>query len=184
MTTANKLTVLRLALIPIMLIFLIFPEIPLSGLWAALVFIAAGITDILDGSIARKTGTVTDFGKVFDPIADKVLVIAALLPLVANGTIHWAFALIIVGRELSVGGLRTVAAAKGTPVIAASKIAKNKTLVTDIALVMALLQSLPVFSFLRDWYITFAVLCVAAVLTIWSMLDYFIHNPLDMGGKG
>ncbi|MGI6315109.1 MAG: CDP-diacylglycerol--glycerol-3-phosphate 3-phosphatidyltransferase [Christensenellales bacterium] len=183
MTTANKLTLVRMAMIPVMLVFLIFPEIPLARLWAALVFIVAGITDILDGCIARKTGTVTDFGKVFDPITDKLLVIAAMLPLVANGTIHWGFALVIVGRELLVGGLRTVAASKGTPVISASKIAKGKTLVTDIALAMALLQDVAVFSFFRDWYITLGTLCLATVLTVWSMVDYFLHNPMDMGGK-
>lgn len=175
MTLANKLTVARLAVIPVILAIVAWP-FPGSSALAALLFVLAAVTDILDGKIARKTNTVTDFGKVFDPIADKLLVMAILLPLSASGRLHWVVPFIILGRELTISGFRIVAAAKGIPVIAASQWGKWKTTLTDVALVMMLLE--PVLPFLKAWWISDTVMLVSVVLTLVSMVDYFVRNKL------
>ena len=177
MTLANKLTIARLVLIPVLL-GVLASSVPWSGLLAAILFVVAAVTDILDGKIARSAHTVTDFGKIFDPIADKLLVLAALLPLTAAGRVHWAVTFIILGRELAISGFRIVAAAKGIPVIAASSLGKLKTVLTDVAIVMMLLEdTLP---FLRTWWISDAVMLAAVVLTVVSMMDYFVKNRVAM----
>lgn len=99
MSLANKLTLARIAMVPV---FLVLAEIPFPHhmTWAAAVFLAATLTDLLDGYFARKHGTVSGFGKIFDPIADKILVLSALLPLAVQGRLSVWVVLILVGREI------------------------------------------------------------------------------------
>ena len=114
MNLANKLTMLRVILVPIFLIFLIGKGIPYVSIIATLIFIIASLTDQLDGYIARSRNQITNFGKFMDPLADKLLVTAALISLVELHLIpSWA-AVIIIAREFAVSGLRTVAASEGT----------------------------------------------------------------------
>ena len=175
MTLANKLTLGRLAVIPVIEGLLLAQQtwcLHLSGV----LFVLAAVTDLLDGKIARKTNTVTDFGKVFDPVADKLLTLAVLMPLTAWGRIPWLASVIILGRELLIGGYRTVFAGRGR-VIAAGPWGKWKTTITDIALVMLLFEgSLP---FLKAWYISDIVLWAAVILTVISLVDYLVRNPMD-----
>ena len=172
MTTANKLTILRVVLIPVFLI-LMLAEFP-GHLWLALaVFILASLTDWLDGHIARKYGQVTSFGKFMDPLADKLLVTAALLVFVQWGQIPGWAAFVILAREFGVTGLRLVAASDGT-VIAAGMSGKVKTFSTLVCmcLMMTPLHSLvlipPAF--------TLDTLCVIVMLvtTVWSGAEYFL----------
>ena len=172
MTTANKLTILRVVMIPVFLILMLvsFP----GHLWLALaVFILASLTDYLDGHIARKYNQVTAFGKFMDPLADKLLVTAALLIFVQWGQIPGWAAFVILAREFGVTGLRLVAASDGT-VIAAGMSGKVKTFssLVCLCLMMTPLHSLtlipPAF--------TLDTLCVIVMLvtTVWSGAEYFI----------
>ena len=172
MTTANKLTLLRVIMIPVFLV-LMLAEFP-GHLWIALaVFILASLTDYLDGHIARKYGQVTAFGKFMDPLADKLLVTAALLIFVQWGQVPGWAAFVILAREFGVTGLRLVAASDGT-VIAAGMSGKVKTFSTLVCmcLMMTPLHSLtlipPAF--------TLDTLCVIVMLvtTVWSGAEYFI----------
>lgn len=129
MNLPNKLTMLRMALIPVFLVFMLCTGIPHNYLWALIVFAGASLTDMLDGQIARKRGLVTNFGKFMDPLADKLLVMSAL---VCFTQLEPAFALpavvlvLILAREFAVTALRTLAADNGV-VIAADKWGKIKT---------------------------------------------------------
>ena len=173
MTTANKLTILRVILIPVffLLMLLTFP----GHKWLALaVFIVASVTDYLDGHIARKYHQVTAFGKFMDPLADKLLVMAALLVFVQWGQAPAWAVFIILAREFAVTGLRLVAAADGT-VIAAGISGKVKTFssLVCLCLMMTPLHSLtlipPAF--------TLDALCVIVMVavTIWSGAEYFVR---------
>lgn len=132
MNLPNKLTMLRMALIPFFLVFMFCGAIPYRYLWALVIFAAASITDFLDGSIARKRGLVTNFGKFMDPLADKLLTIAAMVCLVdilKHPYLPWlpvVALILILSRELAVTALRTLAADAGV-VIAADRWGKIKT---------------------------------------------------------
>lgn len=166
MTTANKLTMLRVFLIPVFLIVLYW-EFP-GHRWAALViFVLASVTDMIDGYVARHFNQITDFGKFMDPLADKVLVMAAMLWFVEVGRMPaWAL-LIVVVREFAVTALRLVAV-EGGRVIAAGWSGKVKTASTMVCLVLMLALQFPVL----DW------VCVAVILvtTVYSGVEYFIKN--------
>ncbi|MEG0935516.1 MAG: CDP-diacylglycerol--glycerol-3-phosphate 3-phosphatidyltransferase [Clostridia bacterium] len=125
MNLPNKLTVLRVILI-VPFVGLMMIETPMCQLGAALVFGLASVTDWLDGWYARKHHLVTDFGKLMDPMADKLLVMAALIGLVAQGRAPWLCAMVLLGREFVISGFRLVAASKGV-VIAADTLGKYKT---------------------------------------------------------
>ena len=161
MNLPNKLTVLRIIMIPICL-----------GLWAlgqpvlsAAVFALAAITDFLDGYIARKQKIVTVFGKFADPVADKVLVLTAMIFLCADGRLPaWAVA-IVAARELMVDGLRLVSAGKGN-VIAAGWLGKIKTNLQFFCVISAML--LP-----AGHVIPFVLAVLMSVMTVWSGADYF-----------
>ena len=140
MNLPNFLTLLRIFLVPVFT-FLLLQELPHGNYLAAIVFIVASITDGLDGYLARSRKEVTRFGKLIDPIADKLLISAALLSLVQLGAISAWIALIIIGREFAVSGLRLLAASEGV-VISASKWGKLKT-VTQIVAIVALLIEAP-----------------------------------------
>ncbi len=136
MNLPNKLTVLRVALIPIFLVFLLIPSIPYNLLFALAVFAVASLTDALDGHIARKHNLVTNFGKFLDPLADKALVMAALVGMVDLKLASSVAVIIIIAREFMVSGLRMVAASD--VVIAAGIWGKLKTAFTMIAIVVIL----------------------------------------------
>ena len=139
MNLANKLTVIRIFLVPIFLIFIAVQGIPYGTFIATFIFILASLTDKLDGYIARSRNQITNFGKFMDPLADKLLVTSALISLVELQMVpSWA-AIVIIAREFAVSGLRTIAASEGK-VIAASWWGKIKTVIQIIAIVLLLLQ--------------------------------------------
>lgn len=134
MNTPNKLTVVRILLVPAFMVFLLVTVIPLHMWLALLCFVLASVTDFVDGFLARKNNQVTTFGKFLDPLADKLLVISALVCFVQLGLGDAWVAMIIVARELLVTSLRLIAAGSGT-VIAANLWGKVKTVSQIIAIV-------------------------------------------------
>ena len=126
MNLPNKLTLLRMGLIPVFLFFLLYRQVPNHYLWALVVFAAASITDTLDGRIARSRGLITDFGKFMDPLADKLLVMSALVGFVDVMDVPAVVVIVILAREFLVTALRTLAADNGV-VIAADGWGKLKT---------------------------------------------------------
>ena len=186
MNLPNKLTLLRVILVPFFLLFLLVDQIPLHGLWALLIFAAASVTDALDGHIARSRGLITDFGKFLDPVADKVLVFAALIAFVELGLASSVAVVIMMAREFLVSSMRMVAASKGR-VIAAGKSGKVKTAVTMVSIVAILLLmalgdlvtgmtvSLPAVSNLLIW--------ICGVITVYSGVEYLVQNKDVLTGS-
>lgn len=172
MNLANKLTVLRMFLVPIFLIFISHKSI-LGTILATIVFIVASITDKLDGYIARSRNQITNFGKFMDPLADKLLVTSALIALVERGVIFSWVAMIIIAREFAVSGLRTLAASNGS-VIAASNWGKAKTVVQIVAIIAGLLYLIYPLYWLN--IITLISMFLSVVITIVSGVDYFVKN--------
>ncbi|SHH18718.1 CDP-diacylglycerol--glycerol-3-phosphate 3-phosphatidyltransferase [Clostridium grantii] len=174
MNLANKLTIIRIFLVPIFLVFVSINTANNVGLIVAtLIFIIAAITDKLDGYIARSRNQITSFGKFLDPLADKLLVSSALVSLVELGSISAWFCMVIIAREFAVTGLRTVAAAEGN-VIAASEWGKIKTVIQIVAIIAAFLDLIVANTFLH--YFTVFSLYVALIITIISGIDYFVKN--------
>ena len=172
MNLANKITIIRILLVPIFVFFLLMP-FPYGKFISALIFVAAASTDWIDGYIARKRNQVTNFGKFMDPLADKLLVTSALISLVELGSVpSWA-AIIIVSREFMVTSLRIVAASEGI-VIAASKWGKIKTVTQMIAIVSLLIQNYP-FSLIGFPFDKISML-LAVIFTILSGIDYLWKN--------
>lgn len=173
MNIANKLTLIRIALIPVFIVFF-YLEI---GYWryycAALIFIAAALTDLFDGALARKRNIVTKFGKLIDPIADKLLVCSALVLLAAIGRIHPVFVIVLTGREFIISGFRALAAAEGL-VLAASNLGKLKTVVQIVMVVVVLLWD-GVFG---QWMEILGIVLIWAsvALSVISCADYFLKN--------
>ena len=188
MNLANKLTMLRIFLVPLFLIFIAAQGIPFGTFIATIIFIIASLTDQLDGYIARSRNQVTTFGKFMDPLADKLLVTAALISLVGMQVIpSWA-AVIIIAREFAVSGLRTLAASEGK-IISASYGGKVKTVIQIIAIVALLIQasvgtskyltSLVVGNVFMETtlkYVPNTLLILAVIATILSGVDYFRKN--------
>ena len=188
MNLANKLTLLRILLVPIFLIFIVVKEIPYGTFIATFIFIIASITDKLDGYIARSRNQITNFGKFMDPLADKLLVTTALITLVEYSIVpSWA-AIIIIAREFAVSGLRTLAASEGK-VIAASWWGKIKTVIQIIAIILLLIQvnisetaslySVVInSSFLTNFfkYVPSIMLDISVIITIISGYDFFRKN--------
>ena len=139
MNLANKLTMIRIFLVPVFLVFIAVRDIPYGSIVATAVFIIASITDQLDGHIARSRNQITNFGKFMDPLADKLLVTAALVSLVELKLVAGWAVVIILAREFAVSGLRTLAASDGI-VIAASWWGKIKTVTQMIAILLLLLK--------------------------------------------
>ena len=138
MNLANKLTTFRVLCIPIFVVFMLIESIPYNYYLAAIVFIVASITDLFDGKIARKYHLVTNFGKFMDPLADKILVTAALVYFIPLGLAPAWVVILILAREFLVTSLRLIAAGKGI-VIAADKWGKYKTATTMVWICYALL---------------------------------------------
>lgn len=136
MNLANKLTLLRIALVPFFVVFLSLPADKYTVLWALVIFIAASLTDFADGHIARSRGMITDLGKFMDPLADKILVMAALVCFVCQGWVQPWVVIVILTREFAVSGIRMIAAGKSDKVIAAGWLGKLKTASTMIAIIV------------------------------------------------
>lgn len=178
----TKITLVRIAMIPIMVVIYYLDAIPYRSLIAGAVFVLAAGTDFLDGYLARKNNQVTNLGKFLDPIADKVLIMTALFLLVESHTIPVIFGavsgIIILARELIVTGFRQVAAANNV-VIAADMTGKVKAVFQDIALAFFfLLADLPkdaAFTEIFAW-ISYVMLAIAVVLTIVSGINYIVKN--------
>jgi CDP-diacylglycerol--glycerol-3-phosphate 3-phosphatidyltransferase len=171
---------LRVILVPVFIALLLIQQIPFHTLWALLVFIAASLTDLADGRIARKQNLVTNFGKFLDPLADKVLVISGLICFIQMGLADSVVVMVIIAREFLVTSLRLVAVDNGN-VIAAGSLGKIKTAYTMAAMVaIMLLVSAIEFGFLTDLFplvlISEILLWVAAAITIVSGIDYMIKN--------
>ena len=172
MNLANKLTMLRIFLIPVFMVFLL-NKIPHGASIAAGIFIVAAITDTLDGYIARKRNEITNLGKFMDPLADKLLVSAALISLVQMGKLSAWVVVVIIGREFTISILRAVAAAEGR-VIAASLWGKTKTIFQIIAIISILINNFP-FNYSNFPFDTIMV-WLAVIFTIISGVDYIIIN--------
>jgi len=181
---ANRITLARIFLVPVLMIFLLMRynigtftigslSMTYNELIAALVFILAASTDGLDGYIARKNKIVTNLGKFLDPLADKLLISAALVCLVEMQRLEAWIAIVIISREFAVTGLRLVAAAEGL-VIAASPLGKLKTWVQIIAITAIMIRNFP-FAFFGipfDEVATWAMV----IITLYSGYDYFAKN--------
>ncbi len=172
MTTASKITLVRVALIPFFMLFLLLaianPALDYMRYIAVAIFVIASVSDFLDGYIARHYNQVSDFGKFLDPLADKLLVTAALIIMVEWGRMPAWAVIIIVAREFAVTGLRLVAA-NGGRVIAAGWSGKIKTFSTMIGLIlMMLVTGVAVL----DWVVTILVV----LATVYSGIEYFQKN--------
>ena len=185
MNLPNKLTLLRILIVPIIVIipfikffdktvvFTITNPVTIANLIVLGLFIIASFTDYLDGHLARKNNQITDFGKLMDPLADKILVVATLIVLLEWGRMYgWAI-IMIVAREFLVTGIRQLGVAKGQ-VIAASYFGKAKT-VTQMVTIIYLLIFAPGFDGVTQ-IIGFVLICIATILTVASGLDYVIKN--------
>lgn len=179
MNLPNKLTLLRVILVPFFLLFLLIDQIPLHGLWALVIFAAASITDALDGHIARSRGLITDFGKFLDPVADKVLVFAALIAFVELGLASSVAVVIMMAREFLVSSMRMVAASKGR-VIAAGKSGKVKTAVTMVSIVAILLllalEDFAIGAAIPLAAVSNVLIWICGVITVYSGVEYLVQN--------
>ncbi|HLR66204.1 CDP-diacylglycerol--glycerol-3-phosphate 3-phosphatidyltransferase [Virgibacillus alimentarius] len=184
MNIPNKITLSRIFLIPIFILLLSIPfewgqwnignaDLPISHFASGLLFIFASSTDWVDGYYARKYNLVTNLGKFLDPLADKLLVSAALILLVELGLAPAWVVIIIISREFAVTGLRLVAAGEGI-VLAASKLGKLKTVTQIVAIAALLLHNFP-FSYLAFPFDTI-LLYIALFFTVLSGYDYFAKN--------
>ncbi len=172
MNLPNKLTLFRIFLIPIFVIVMMI-NIPSKFLIACIIFIAASVTDAMDGHIARKYNLITDFGKFMDPLADKLLVISALTTMIEYGLVESWMVIIIVARELTVSILRAIASADGK-VIAASSGGKLKTISQMIAIVLLLLGEHTSSMLLIN--IGKISILIATLLTLYSGWEYLYKN--------
>ena len=186
MNLPNKLSLLRIFLIPVFIFLFLADFIPFGKLIACGVFIIAAITDMLDGKIARKYNLVTNLGKLLDPIADKLHVISGLLLIVVDYTIPNPYgvliAIIIIGRELLVSAVRQIAASQNI-VIAADKFGKIKMIVQVIALPMLFVLSYLKWNVFIDStallvceIISYAFIGLATLFTVLSGINYIIKN--------
>jgi CDP-diacylglycerol--glycerol-3-phosphate 3-phosphatidyltransferase len=169
MNLPNKITIARIVMIPFFIAAVLI-DFPYHEYVAALIFVVASLSDMVDGYLARSRNLVTDFGKFMDPLADKLLVCSALICLVEVHLVYSWVVIIIIAREFAVTGLRTLAAADGI-VIAASKWGKAKTISQMIAITLLLLYPIPYFQLVGT-----VIMYIALVLTIISGVDYFRLN--------
>ena len=173
MTTANKLTIIRMVMIPFFMIAMLV-DFPGSQIVALVLFAAASITDYIDGHIARKYNQITDFGKFMDPLADKLLVAAAIILFVDKGQCPGWAAFVIIAREFAVTALRLIAVDNGI-VIAAAYSGKIKTACSIVAICVMLT---PLHDIAIAGSFTVDALCVTimVVLTVLSGTEYFVKN--------
>jgi len=169
MNLPNKLTMLRVIMIPFFIVFLLVPVTPYDKWIALAIFILASLTDLLDGKIARKYNLVTNFGKFMDPLADKLLVCSALICLIELNKIPAWMVIIIIAREFIISGFRLVASDNGV-VIAASYWGKFKT-TFQMAAVCLLIADIEAINLLTQ-----IILWIAVILTVVSLIDYLVKN--------
>ncbi|MDR1206617.1 MAG: CDP-diacylglycerol--glycerol-3-phosphate 3-phosphatidyltransferase [Peptococcaceae bacterium] len=161
MNFSNGLTMARIVLIPAFLAVL-FSDMPNARWLSVLFFLLAAGTDWLDGYLARRRQEITNFGKLMDPLADKLLISSALIALVQTGDLHAWVVIVIIGREFFVTGLRGLAATKGS-IMAAGMLGKIKTISQTVAVAWTLAQ----------WAYNDYWMYAALFFTLWSGLDYF-----------
>ena len=188
MNLPNKLTVLRLLLVPLIIIILLLPVSLITNILAAVIFLAAALTDMFDGKIARKRGLITDFGKFLDPLADKFMVIAAFMGIICRSAdvslifnVFMPALIITVFRELAVSSIRLVASTSAGVVVAANSLGKIKT-VSQIVCVMAVLLEpvlnslftyfFPAFTLFSYYPVTLISAAVMIIFTVWSGIVY------------
>lgn len=179
MNLPNKLTVLRVLMIPFFVVFMLLDIVPGMDKWIALaIFAIASLTDLLDGKIARKYNLVTNFGKFMDPLADKLLVSSAMICLVEMGRLPAWIVIIIISREFIISGFRLVASDSGI-VIAASYWGKFKTVFQMVMIIVMIMDLGPSFVMLEN-----ILIYVALILTVVSLIDYIAKNKevLTKGG--
>lgn len=172
MNLPNKLTLLRVLMIPFFVFFLLIkPEVTALRIIADLIFIAASLTDMADGKIARKYNLVTNFGKFMDPLADKLLVCSAMICLIQTGQLQAWFVIIIVAREFIISGFRLIAVENGV-VIAANIFGKFKT-VTQMIMIVILVANLQF-----GWLLVLGSIFkwLALIMTILSLVIYIYQN--------
>ena len=172
MNLPNKLTIFRVILIPFFVVFLLLdPSNQTYRYIADAIFIIASLTDMLDGKIARKYNLVTNFGKFMDPLADKLLVSAAMICLIATGQLAAWIVIVIISREFIISGFRLIASDNGI-VIAASYWGKFKTVFQMLMIIVLIANiQMPFFTVLGT-----ILIYVALVLTIVSLIDYIVKN--------
>ena len=182
MNLPNKLTVLRVILVPVFMLFLCVPlglSDTLVRVIAAVLFALTSLTDMLDGKIARKYNMITDFGKLMDPLADKFLVFGAMLGILVycadlRPIFVWAAAIVML-RELAVTSLRLLAAAQSGAVIAAAWLGKVKTVTQVVCILCVILEPviLPFPLFTQYHLLSYVTIAAMIVMTIWSGVEYF-----------
>lgn len=184
--TPNQISMIRIFLVPVLVFFYLADFIAWNKFIAVIIFIVAALTDFIDGKLARKTGQVTDLGKFLDSIADKILVLAGLILIVADGTIYAPYgaiiAIVILSREFMVSALRQVAAGKNL-ILAADKWGKYKAFLQDLAIpAFMLLNFLSQYNYISGisfeilFWICWGLMIVAVLLTIISGINYFVKN--------
>ena len=179
MNLANKLTMLRILMIPVFIAVLVYSkDRDIVYRYIALgIFVMASATDALDGYVARKYNMITDFGKLMDPLADKILVSSALIILIELGSISSWIVSIVIAREFIISGIRLIATEKNI-IIAASPLGKLKTVSQMLSVILMLLsiKAISLITDLRIW-----LMCILSVV---SLLDYIIKNKkvLSLGG--
>ena len=172
MNLPNKLTIFRVILIPFFVVFMLAPICPgYANYIAEAIFIVASRTDLLDGKIARKYNLVTDFGKFMDPLADKLLVCAAMICLIETGQLAAWIVIVIISREFIISGFRLVAADNGV-VIAASYWGKFKTTFQMLMVIVLILNFDNRYFQILGTVLTY----IALVLTVVSLIDYLWKN--------
>lgn len=172
MNLPNKLTILRVVMIPFFVFFMLAPYFEGYGNYIAVaIFIVASFTDFLDGYLARRDNLVTNFGKFMDPLADKLLVCAALICLVETGQLASWIVIIIISREFIISGFRLIASDNGV-VIAASYWGKFKTVFQMIMVIMLIINiAHPIYQLVAT-----IVTYIALILTVVSLVDYVVKN--------
>lgn len=191
MNLPNKITIARILLVPVMMIIPYLGitaslpwGLPIANLIILAIFLIASFTDYLDGHIARKKNIVTNFGKFLDPIADKLLVLAALVMLVETDIIPSWIPIVIAAREFMVSAIRMLVATEGK-VIAASKLGKIKTVTQMVGISLAFLDTNSFMSFVNGWLTSYDLvlnilmsigMLLAVIATIWSGVDYFMKS--------
>lgn len=184
MNLPTKITLVRICLIPVFVTVFLLDVIPYGKFIATFVFMIASLTDWLDGYLARKNNLVTDLGKFLDPIADKLLVTAALILIIleADGvfaTVLAIFAIVIISRELIVSGLRIIASSKSV-VLAADKLGKIKTVLQILALLLLLpfadISALSASAGNIVFYVGLGFLSAAVLMTVVSGVNYIVKN--------
>ena len=182
MNWPNRLSLIRIASVPVLTALLVFSGQMWTRYVALFLFIASAITDFVDGHLARKYNLVTNFGKFIDPVADKLLVLSALVMLSWHQLLPAWLVVAVLFRELAVDGLRLVAVEQGR-VIAAGKLGKIKTTVQMVLIIAHLVYYVhfPLLHILAKWLMIPSQLAML-VMTLWSGVDYFIRNKEVLHG--